>query len=175
MFTGRDGVHYEHGIPPGQVRPELIISMKREARALLPAMFSDVIERMQGMFVQAIYDLESEHMACGRVALIGDAAFVARPHCGAGVSKAADDAAALTDALVRHQRVVEGLRAFSAVRVDAGRAAVKWAARLGSYFQMDDTGHRAGTFDPARPPVDPHFIVSYTGIELSDLSQEVVP
>ena len=34
----------------------------------------------------------------GRVALLGDAAFVARPHVGAGVTKAALDAACLADA-----------------------------------------------------------------------------
>jgi hypothetical protein len=49
--------------------------------------------------VQAIYDLESNRMGAGKIALIGDAAFVARPHCGAGVSKAADDAASLADSL----------------------------------------------------------------------------
>ena len=51
--------------------------------------------------LQPIYDLETPRMAFGRVAIIGDAAFVARPHVGAGVSKAADDAAALADALRR--------------------------------------------------------------------------
>jgi 2-polyprenyl-6-methoxyphenol hydroxylase-like FAD-dependent oxidoreductase len=35
----------------------------------------------------------------GRVVLLGDAAFVARPHVGAGVTKAALDAACLADAL----------------------------------------------------------------------------
>ncbi len=34
-------------------------------------------------------------MAFGRVALVGDAAFVIRPHVGGGVVKAAEDAAAL--------------------------------------------------------------------------------
>ena len=49
--------------------------------------------------LQPIYDLETPRMAFGRVAIIGDAAFVARPHVGAGVSKACDDALALIDAL----------------------------------------------------------------------------
>ena len=99
FFTGIDGVHYETGIPPQLVRPELISAMKEEAHQLLPPIFANVIERMDGMFVQAIYDLRSERMGKGRVAIIGDAAFVARPHCGAGVAKAADDAVALATAL----------------------------------------------------------------------------
>ena len=43
--------------------------------------------------------MESPRLAFGRVAIIGDAAFVARPHPGAGVSKAALDAATLADAI----------------------------------------------------------------------------
>ena len=41
-------------------------------------------------------------MAFGRVALVGDAAFVVRPHVGGGVVKAAQDAAALAAALDAH-------------------------------------------------------------------------
>ena len=44
-------------------------------------------------FFQPIFDLESPRTVFGRVALLGDAAFVARPHVGAGVTKAALDAA----------------------------------------------------------------------------------
>jgi 2-polyprenyl-6-methoxyphenol hydroxylase-like FAD-dependent oxidoreductase len=143
MFTGTDGVHYETGIPPSLVRLELIKAMKEEALRVFPPAFADVIGRMEGMFVQAIYDLESERMGRGRVALIGDAAFVARPHCGAGVSKAADDAASLTTALDANNNLIEdAIEAFSAERTKAGKAAVAWAAHLGSYFQMDHTGHR---------------------------------
>jgi len=174
MFTGIDGIHHETGIPPSLVRPELIAAMKKEARDLFPSLFADVIERMPGMFVQAIYDLESEVMGEGRIAIIGDAAFVARPHCGAGVSKAADDAAGLADALVRHDRVEDAIAAFSAERTVAGRAAVRWAARLGSYFQMDPTGQRRADFDPKHPPVGPEFIVRYTGIELSEVTDDVL-
>lgn len=169
MFTGTDGVHYEAGIPPSLVRPELIVGMKQDARRLLPPVFADVIGRMEGMFVQAIYDLESERMGQGRVALIGDAAFVARPHCGAGVSKAADDAASLATALQEHDRIEEAIAAFSGERTKAGAAAVQWAAHLGSYFQMDKTGHRRADFNPDKPPISAEYIIQHTGIELSEV------
>jgi 2-polyprenyl-6-methoxyphenol hydroxylase-like FAD-dependent oxidoreductase len=160
MFTGTDGAHYETGIPPSLVRPELIKAMKEEAVRVFPPAFADVIGRMEGMFVQAIYDLESERMGRGRAALIGDAAFVARPHCGAGVSKAADDAAGLTTALDANNNLIEdAIEAFSAERTKAGKAAVAWAAHLGSYFQMDHTGHRRADFSPDRPPISPKYII----------------
>ncbi|MGE3156044.1 MAG: FAD-dependent monooxygenase [Xanthobacteraceae bacterium] len=171
MFTGTDGVHYETGIPPGLVRPELIKAMKEEAHRVFPPVLADVIERMDGMFVQAIYDLESERMGRGRVAVIGDAAFVARPHCGAGVSKAADDAASLASALSNNDRIAEAIDAFSAERTAAGKAAVAWAAHLGSYFQMDRTGHRLADYAPDRPPISPEYIIQHTGIELSEVGR----
>lgn len=171
MFTGIDGVHYEHGIPPELVRPELVQAMKAQAGRVFSPAFADLIDRMPGMFVQAIYDLKSERMGQGRVAVIGDAAFVARPHCGAGVSKAADDAAGLANALAANDGIETAIEAFSAERTKAGRAAVEWAAKLGSYFQMDASGYRRADYEPARPPVSPDFIVKHTGIELSEVER----
>jgi 2-polyprenyl-6-methoxyphenol hydroxylase-like FAD-dependent oxidoreductase len=169
MFTGTDGVHYESGIPPSLVRPELIAAMKDEAHRLFPDVFANVIAGMEGMFVQAIYDLESDLMGRGRVAIIGDAAFVARPHCGAGVSKAADDAASLANALSTNNQITDAIAAFSVERMKAGKAAVAWAAHLGSYFQMDGTGYRRADFAPDRPPISPEYIIQHTGIELSEV------
>jgi len=171
MFTGTDGVHYETGIPPSLVRPEFIKAMKDEAHRVFAPAFAEVLGRMEGMFVQAIYDLESERIGRGRIAVIGDAAFVARPHCGAGVSKAADDAASLATALNTNDLIENAIEAFSADRTKAGRAAVAWAAHLGSYFQMDRTGHRRADFSPDRPPISPEYIIQHTGIELSEVGQ----
>ncbi|WP_368735033.1 FAD-dependent monooxygenase, partial [Serratia marcescens] len=56
---------------------------------------------------QPIYDLESPRLAFGRVVLLGDAAFVARPHVGAGVTKAALDAACLADAIAAADGMLE--------------------------------------------------------------------
>lgn len=167
MFTGTDGVFHEHGIPPPLVRPELIAEAKRDASKLLPPQFAEVVTSIDGLFLQAIYDLVSERMGQGRVALIGDAAFVARPHCGAGVSKAAEDAAALTRALSECATVEEAVAAFSPERVKQGKAAVAWAARLGSYFEMDETGHRRKA-GGGKPPVSREFIIRNTGIELAE-------
>ena len=168
FFTGTDGVHYETGIPPQLVRPGLISAMKEEAHRLLPPVFANVIERMDGMFVQAIYDLRSERMGKGRIAIIGDAAFVARPHCGAGVAKAADDAVALATALDTNEDIETAIAAFSVERTRAGNAAVDWAAHLGSYFQMDKTGHRRADFSDS-PPIGPEYIITHTAIELSEV------
>jgi 2-polyprenyl-6-methoxyphenol hydroxylase-like FAD-dependent oxidoreductase len=50
-------------------------------------------------FAQAIRDLASDHMVDGRVAIIGDAGSIPRPHTAASTSKAAANALALADEL----------------------------------------------------------------------------
>jgi 2-polyprenyl-6-methoxyphenol hydroxylase-like FAD-dependent oxidoreductase len=86
-------------IPPPLLRAEVVADMKACARALLAPPIAAVIEHTRQPFFQPIYDLASPQLAFGRVALLGDAAFVARPHVGAGVTKAALDALALAEAI----------------------------------------------------------------------------
>src|SRR5262249_24985422 len=72
-------------------------------------------------FLQPIYDVETTAMAVGRAAIIGDAAFLARPHVAAGVTKAAEDAMALAGALQSSDDVAAALRAFERARIPANR------------------------------------------------------
>ena len=58
-----------------------------------------VLHRIERPFFTPIYDLLSPQFAFGRVALIGDAAVVARPHVGYGTTKAAGDALSLARAV----------------------------------------------------------------------------
>jgi 2-polyprenyl-6-methoxyphenol hydroxylase-like FAD-dependent oxidoreductase len=95
--TDANGVRHEQ-VPPPLIRPELTAAVKADARALLPPAVADVFVRAEQPFFQAIFDVASPRLTFGRVALLGDAAFVARPHVGAGVTKAALDAACLADA-----------------------------------------------------------------------------
>jgi 2-polyprenyl-6-methoxyphenol hydroxylase-like FAD-dependent oxidoreductase len=78
-------------------------------------------------------------MAFGRVAIVGDAAFVARPHVAAGVSKAADDAAALVEGLRAEGDVAAGLRRFAAARLDENYRIIERARHLGAYLQATRT------------------------------------
>jgi 2-polyprenyl-6-methoxyphenol hydroxylase-like FAD-dependent oxidoreductase len=98
-----------------------------------------VVRQIDEPLLQPIYDLESPRLAQGRVAILGDAAFVARPHVGAGVSKAADDAAALVEALARHDDVATALRAFEAARLPDNRRIIERARHLGAYLQATRT------------------------------------
>jgi 2-polyprenyl-6-methoxyphenol hydroxylase-like FAD-dependent oxidoreductase len=72
------------------------------------------------------------------VAIIGDAAFVARPHVAAGVAKAADDAQALTAALAQDE-VAAALQQFEAARLPVGQRIIERARHLGAYLQATQT------------------------------------
>ena len=53
--------------------------LRRIAGDLLPPQFAEVVRRTPQPFLQPIYDLKPDTIVHGRVALLGDAAFVARP------------------------------------------------------------------------------------------------
>jgi 2-polyprenyl-6-methoxyphenol hydroxylase-like FAD-dependent oxidoreductase len=134
LLTDDSGVTHSISIPPPLIRREAIAAMRAAAKRLLPPQFRAIVRRIDEPILQPIYDLESPHLAFGRVAIIGDAAFVARPHVAAGVSKAADDAAALAAALDDGD-VAASLRRFEAERLPVGKKIIERARHLGGYLQ----------------------------------------
>jgi 2-polyprenyl-6-methoxyphenol hydroxylase-like FAD-dependent oxidoreductase len=136
LLTDIHGTRHEGQIPPNLIRPEVIAEMRRDAREILAPQLAEVIERTDAPFLQPIYDLESPRLAFGHVAMVGDAAFVARPHVGAGVLKAGLDAVSLTDRLAEHgDDVPAALSAYDRDRQPAGAFWIARARHLGAYLQ----------------------------------------
>lgn len=140
LCTDIHGHQHDMSIPPPLIRPEVLADLRRAAQDALSPQFAEVVTKTPQPFFQAIFDLESHAMAYGRVALLGDAAFVARPHCGMGVSKAASDAMALADVLRETDNdLARALPRYSTTRVRFGQSVVAHARELGSYLQACDT------------------------------------
>lgn len=137
LLTGDDGITHAISIPPQRIRRECLDDMRAAAKRFLAPQFVEIVELAEQPLLQPIYDLESPCMAFGRVALIGDAAFVARPHVGAGVTKAAEDARELVDALIRSPDVPEALCQFEQIRLRTGRRIIERARHLGAYLQAE--------------------------------------
>jgi 2-polyprenyl-6-methoxyphenol hydroxylase-like FAD-dependent oxidoreductase len=135
LLTDLSGRTHEVSIPPPLIALEVIAEMRAAAARLLPARLQAAMAQVAQPFLQSIYDLESPGLAFGRVALVGDAAFVVRPHVGAGVVKAAEDAAALAACLDAGPTVEAALAAYEAQRAPIGRAFVARARRLGCYLR----------------------------------------
>jgi 2-polyprenyl-6-methoxyphenol hydroxylase-like FAD-dependent oxidoreductase len=139
LLTDETGVTHAISIPPPLIRRQAIAEMRADAERLLAPQFREIVRRIAEPILQPIYDLESPQMAFGRVAIVGDAAFVARPHVAAGVSKAADDAAALVEGLRAESDVAAGLKRFAAARLDENHRIIERARHLGAYLQATRT------------------------------------
>lgn len=131
VLVDRDGISRPFSIAPGRVRPEVVDSLKRDAAEALPPFLAQAVAAEGTPFVHAIFDYAPPRMVKGRVALLGDAAFVARPHTAMGVAKAAGDAFALRDALQAHENIEAALAVYQAARVPVGQAIVAYGQRLG--------------------------------------------
>ncbi|TMJ05408.1 MAG: FAD-dependent oxidoreductase [Alphaproteobacteria bacterium] len=137
LLTDDSGRTHVLSIPPPLIARDVIAAMRDAAARVLAPQFNEMVSLCEMPFLQPIYDLEVPRMAFGRVALVGDAAFVARPHIGAGVAKAADDALALAQALAANDDVAAALQRFEVPRLDAGRRIVARTRHLGAYVQAD--------------------------------------
>jgi len=157
LMTDQSGRDHGLAIPPPLIRVDVIAAMRRDAVALLPPMIADVIARTEQPLLQAITDLEVPRMAFGRVALLGDAAFVARPHVAAGITKAALDAAALAEELgATPSDIASALARYEAKRLTFGRALGAYSRKLGAASLARD-----GIRDPERVMRDygaPHLV-----------------
>jgi 2,6-dihydroxypyridine 3-monooxygenase len=145
FMTDKNGRRRNFSIPEGFVSADSISVMKEMALRDLPAILSDVVVETVEPFVQAIYDIDIDQMAFGRVCLIGDAAIVARPHAAAGTAKAAADGWALAEALDTHQSVTDALEAWQQSQLRRAKELLDRTRRVGAKSQF------LNTWDPADP------------------------
>lgn len=154
MFTDVDGNYHPDGIAPHQIRDTVTGAMRDDAERLLPPQFQAVIGKTEQPFMQPIVELASERLLFKRVALIGDAAFTARPHIGFGVSKAAADAATLAHAFEKPAPdMPAALNEWERERLRVGHALLKRSADLGCYLSgAPQTEADAVRFEEFRQP-----------------------
>ncbi len=134
LCTDAEGRLHAAGIPPPLIRPEVIARVKADAKRLIAPQIAAILQRTTPFF-QPIYDLASPRMVFGRVALAGDAAFVARPHAGAGTTKAALDAACLADSIAEAGgALAAGLARYERRQLPFGKALVELNRDEGAYL-----------------------------------------
>lgn len=137
ILTDRNGKHRDYSIPPGMIAPEVEQEMRSYANKVLAPPFQKLVAATKEPFVQAILDLGVPQMTFGRVALVGDAAFIPRPHTAASVSKGAANAIALADALVAQDHdVYRALDAWETDQLRLGMHLWKVGQDLGERSQF---------------------------------------
>lgn len=132
VLTDGDGVRHPHSLSPGAAASGVVAEMRRAAGDLLSPSFRALVAATTAPFVQSIHDLATPRMVFDRAILLGDAAFLARPHTAGSTAKAADDAVALGEAL-RHfpGDRPRALLQWESARLRAGRSMVERGASIG--------------------------------------------
>lgn len=147
LCTDASGRRHGTAIPPPLIRPDVIAQIRAAAHALVAPQVAAIFDRCEQPFFQPIFDLESPQIVFGRVALLGDAAFVARPHVGAGVTKAALDAQSLADSIrAAAEGLDEGLARYQREQLAFGRGLVALGREEGAYLsaQLKPRAQRTG-------------------------------
>jgi 2,6-dihydroxypyridine 3-monooxygenase len=140
LLTGRSGSRSDVSVPPGQVQDRFIDELKRAALNTLAPAAAEVVLSTAHPYIQPIFDIKIPRMTFGRIALIGDAAFVARPHAAAGTAKAAEDAWTLASTLeVNHPNISDALLKWEIPQLELGNSLVNRAAQMGDRSQSENT------------------------------------
>ena len=118
-------------------RPDLAEERKRVAREVLPPVLAELVEATDKVFFQAIHDLLAPSLvAQGRVALVGDAGVILRPHTAAGTTKAAVNASVLARCLrASGADIGAALKEYNAEMLELGRHLVEVGSAIGQQSQ----------------------------------------
>ena len=135
LATDATGRCHGTAIPPHLIRPEVVARMSGLAHALFAPQIAELVDLAKQPFFQAIFDMESPSVTSRRVALVGDAAFVARPHVGMGTTKAALDARYLTDAIKANADLTAALKQYDAACRKFGERVVARGRWLGAHLE----------------------------------------
>ncbi len=137
LMTDNTGQQREISLPPGAVSDHHVAELRAVAAARLPEPMAKVVAKLEQPFLQVIYDIDVPRMAFGRACLVGDAAFVARPHAAAGTAKAAADGWALAKALSGKNDVAAALKQWEAEQLVVGRQLLERTRSIGRRSQVD--------------------------------------
>ncbi|MBU3566276.1 FAD binding domain-containing protein [Polynucleobacter sp. MWH-HuK1] len=166
LLTDDDGNHYPTGIPPLKVSWRHIAHMRKVAQEILAPQYAEILEKTAAPFLQAIYDVRSEQIVFDRIALMGDAAFVGRPHVGMGVTKAGDEAMVIAKHIAALGATPAALKAYSDERLKLGQQVVARAQYLGRYMQAQGS---KGNRDNEKLKRNADTVMAETAIDISEL------
>jgi len=130
-FTGQSGRSSRFSLARGELSDTRRRLLREDAGRLLPPQFSVAVDAEATPSVQGIFDYEANRMSGSSTALIGDAAFVVRPHTAMGVAKAAADVLSLRAHIRQAPNLEVALRSFDSDRVAVGRDIAAYGQELG--------------------------------------------
>jgi len=132
LLVDRDGHAHHASLRQGDASPEMILALAALAHREVHPMLAKLVEATPEPFLQTIIDIVVPRMVFGRTCLIGDSAFVVRPHTAGAAAKAARDSSVLALALKQaRQNVDAGLGRFETMQLEYGRDMTDYGIALG--------------------------------------------
>ena len=140
LLRDRDGERHDLSVPAGAVRQEQLDELQAAAAATLPPPVAKLVRATAEPFVQVMVDVDPPKVAFGRICLVGDAGFVARPHAAAGTAKGAEEAWLLAQTVADPAiDVPAALATWELAVLPIGSALVARSRRAGERAQYEGT------------------------------------
>jgi 2-polyprenyl-6-methoxyphenol hydroxylase-like FAD-dependent oxidoreductase len=131
LLVDRHGHQHRGSLPQGLAPDRVIRALCARARREVHPRLAELVAATPDPFIQTIVDVTVPQTVFGRVILLGDAAFVVRPHTAAATAKAAHDAMALATSLRAAQDLDTGLQRAQALQIELGRRLTQYGVALG--------------------------------------------
>jgi 2,6-dihydroxypyridine 3-monooxygenase len=154
LMTDRRGAERASTMPPGMVRQHHLDEFRESAHAQLAPPVREVVLACSDPFIQVIFDMMMGRFVHGRVAVLGDAACVARPHVAAGTAKACADGWAMARHFAARNDLDEALVAWEREQLALANKVAARSRAMGNSAQVEgtmvpgDPDWRFGLFGP---------------------------
>lgn len=134
LLTDRDGRRHRTSLPQGGATDAALSALRDLALREVHPRMAELVAATPDPFIQTIIDVVVLRTVFGRACLLGDAAFVVRPHTAGATAKAARDAMLLADVLVLSEGrdIRHGLDAFQSSQLEYGNQLHQYGVRLGN-------------------------------------------
>ena len=133
LLTDKDGRRHHSSLPPGGATEAAVAALRDHARREIHPRMAELVASTPDPFIQTIVDVVVPRTVFGRACLLGDAAFVVRPHTAGATAKAASDSMFLAEALVQAQgSVPQALQAFESAQIHYGIQMHRYGVALGN-------------------------------------------
>ena len=130
-FIGQSGRSSRFSLARGELSNPRRLLLREDAARFLPPQFIEAVVAEETPSIQGIFDYRADRMSGSSIALIGDAAFVVRPHTAMGVAKAAGDVLSLRAHIRQATSLGSALQGFEADRLAVGREIAAYGQELG--------------------------------------------
>jgi 2-polyprenyl-6-methoxyphenol hydroxylase-like FAD-dependent oxidoreductase len=138
LLTDRYGRPHHNSLPEGGATDKSVTDLHIRARHEVHPRMAELIEMTPNPFIQTIVDVVVPQTVFGRTCLLGDAAFVVRPHTAGATAKAAREAMLLADCLQESAGDLNSaLSRFQSAQLRYGNELYQYGVALGSRWAVE--------------------------------------